>query len=722
MSVAGVRAGGAFVEILANDSKFQQAMTRVQNRVQAVGQTMQRLGTGMSLGGAALGAPLLLAGRQAAGFEDAILGMKAAAGLTDDEIAKLSEAARSLGSSMGISPTNLAKGFLELAKAGMSVQDILDGAGKSVAEFSKVSGVESERAAFFMKGAMSVFKVSATEAVDTLSAAADSSPASIDNLVESFSQVGSVGAEFGQSLFGISQALAVLADKTIVGEEAGTAVKTMLTKLIAPTDDAVEALAQLGLKMSDFRDNAGNLLPLQQIAGVFSQVQKQMGGDAFGKILSQKAITDVFEQRGIKVISAFANAGEEGFARVAKAMQESMPVSAKFTVMMEGINGQVSRLQAGVEQMSIAFGNAVSGPLKQTTDVLVRMMTVITQFIEKYPQVAVAAAGIAAGLVAIGAAAIAAGIAMRGFATVTAALSLLAGPQGWAAGIAIGAAIGIIAAEMENAAIAMENAEAKIAAAGKQPDAPKPGQNAVKVDENRDPMQGDPFAKKIAAEALAKEDADFEDAQTKALEKMQELSNSVVKEVSGLGDAAFEAGISFQKQIAEIMDKIKAGILNPEGAAVLADQAKAMFDADLAAVRKSLEEQSRDFGASLATFGNGFGQGIGPQLAKFVERAIGKPGIDGPGVNLAAMMGGKGKALMLDDVAQMRPGQQIAQRMAQANAGAAAAAANARVAGEVNNGMTAIVRAVESQVKVSQEGVVLLKGILNKPGRELVFQ
>lgn len=719
MSAGAVRAGGAFVEIFAKDGQFQQAMTRVQNRVQTVGQTMQRMGTGMSIGGAALGAPMLLAGRQAAGFEDAILAMKGAAGLADAQVKQLADTAKGLGSEMGVSPTLLANAFLELAKAGMSVDDILAGAGKSAAEFAKASGVEADRAATFMKTSMNVFGVSAQEAVDTLSAAADSSETSIEAMVESFSQAASTGESFNQSLFGLSQAFAVLAGAGIVGEEAGTAVKTMLTKLVAPTQDAEEALGRLGLKIADFRDEAGQLLPMQQIAGVFEKALGGMKGDPGEFMASQQALVDVFEQRGIKVITAFANAGVGGFQRIGEEMGKATSVSEKFQIQMSGISGQISRLNQGVEQMSIAFGEAISGPLKQTTDILVGLMSVVTQLITDFPMLATTAAAIAAGLVAIGVAAIAAGIAMKGFATVTAALSLLAGPQGWIAAAAIGAALGILAAEASMAAEELEKARKEVEGLGNAGKGAAGAKNAVKPDENRKPMEGDPFAKKKAAEALAKEDAEFEDAQLKAVERMQELHNSVVDEVRGLGDAAFQAAVNFQEDMREIIDKIKAGILTGPGATALADQAKAVFEADLERVRKSLEEKTRDFGDSLGTFGDGAAIGIGPKLAKFIEKVVIEPrqraaGVGaGPGVNRPGVM---------DDTHAPNP-EWVRQQQEKLRKVTESAASSVSMPEGFRSGMQSAVNAEKEHMKVSQEGNRLLGVIAansNKNG--LVFQ
>lgn len=629
-------------------------MSRVQSKMATVAQSLQRFGTGMSLGGAALGAPLVLAAKQAAGFEDALLGMKGAAGLGAGDVAKLAAEAKKLGSSLGISPTTIAQAFLELAKAGMSVEDVMAGAGKSAAEFAKVGGVDAEQAAVFMKAAMNVFGVSAQEAVDTLSAAADSSETSISAMVESFSQVGSAGKAFNQSLFGISQAMVALAKSNIMGEEAGTAIKTMLTKLVAPTDDAKEALGQLGLSVSDFRDEAGNMLPMQQIAGVFERALKNMGGNAEELMMSQQALVDVFEQRGIKVITAFANIGEEGFKKIAAEMQNALPVSQKFAITMEGISGQFSRLKTGVELISIAFGEAISGSLQSATTAMFDMMTFVAKLIAQFPELAVLVSAVAAGMVALGTAAIAASLAIKGVAAASAILAALASPAGGIALVVV--AIAGLAAYMTGAfedlegwAMRLKSVWAKlglyIAAAfdqnffamgldaalqkvdddfakweadrkAKKDKKPADPKQRVNPDENRAPMQGNPLARREMEAELAKEDAEAEQDMTRAITQQTDAYFKATKRAEEFGDAGKAASDEYFAGLAKLQGQLLGGILNTTSYTQAAEALGDQFAGQLEAMRDA-QKGGSGIGQTLGGFGVGGsagGIGIGPEL------------------------------------------------------------------------------------------------------------
>lgn len=433
----GVRAGGAFVEIYAKDTRFQQAMARVQGRLKAIGSTMQALGTSMSLVGAALGIPMVLAAKTAAKFEDAMLGMKAAAGLTDEELKAVEQAALDLSRTMGVAPSGIAEAFLELLKAGMSLEQVLDGAGKSAVEFARVSGVEMADAAVFMKVAMNTFGVSATEAVDTLSAAADASETSIAAMVESFGLVGSAGALFNQSLFDISQGLAVLARFGIKGEEAGTGIKTALMRLTSPSMEAEAALAEIGLSVQSFRNADGELLPLVQIVGVLEDAL--VGVD---QVMRDRILGQVFGDRGIRVVGAFLNVGVAGFQGIADAMESNLPVAAKFQILMSGITGALQMMWAAVERLSIAFAKALGPNIGFAAGAAVRFIDIMAALVAAFPQVSTAAAATAASLTGLGVVLIATGLAFKGLAAAVgvfaAAVALLSTPIGLAAAALVG--------------------------------------------------------------------------------------------------------------------------------------------------------------------------------------------------------------------------------------------------------------------------------------------
>lgn len=428
MSIAGaIRAGGAFVEIFARDGRFQQAMARVRATLRATAAAMRRMGSQMTIGATAIGLPIIAGIRQAAKYEDAILGMSAAAGLTAEQVDVLEKEIQRLSVAMGVDPTNIANAFLELAKAGMSVEDILAGAGRSAVEFARVSGVDMAEAAVFMKVAMNTFGVSATEAVDTLSAAADASETSISELVQAFALVGSAGVSFDQTLFDLSQGLAALARFGISSEEAGTGIKTMLMRLVSPADTAQEAMAQIGLAMGSFRDADGNLLPLVQIIEILSQAL-----EGVDKQVRDQVLGDIFGDRAIRIVGAFLEMGVDGFGDLARQMQGNLPVAQKFQILMSGITGTMQRLYAAAQRLAVAFAVAAGPSMSALATGLLFLIETVAELARQFPAVAGAFVTTLASMFALGVAAIVGGMALfvleRAVGVLTSAITFLLSP------------------------------------------------------------------------------------------------------------------------------------------------------------------------------------------------------------------------------------------------------------------------------------------------------
>ena len=410
-SASAVRAGRAFVEITANDTDFQRGMKRVQHSVVRLGGMMRQIGSGLTLAGGAMGLPMIMAARSAATFEDALLELQGATtDLATGDLKRVRDEALRLSAAMGVAPAKIAQAFTLLVKAGATVEEVLAGAGRSAVEFAQVGGVEATQAAEFMSDSMNVFGVSAETAANTLSAAADSSSTSIAQMVESFSAVASVAAPTGQTIFGVSQALAVLAGQGMKGAEAGTGLKTVLMKLLAPTKEAKEALAVLGLNAESFVDKAGKMLPISQVADIISQSMKNMSDETKQAMMSNEALIKVFDTFGIRAIFAFASAGKEGFAEIATAMENSRTVSEKFSIAFSGITGSFERLAAAVQRLAIAFMVGASPALRGFAAVAVPVMNVLTFLFTQIPVVSTVLSIMAASLVGVGGAALGAGV------------------------------------------------------------------------------------------------------------------------------------------------------------------------------------------------------------------------------------------------------------------------------------------------------------------------
>ena len=404
MSAGAVRAGGVFVEIGADPRKFFSALTKVNKSLGNMGRSLASGGGKLAAAGIGMAAPIAAAVRQGAAFESTLLNIRASTGATSAQIDQIKASSMAMSQALGVGPTEAAQGMLELLKAGMSLDAVLGGAGKTALEFAKVGEMDVAQAAVVMSDAMNVFKVSSDVAANALSSAADASSTSIAQMSEAFSMSSAVAGLAGQSIEDLSATLAILANNGVKGSDAGTSVKTMLMRLMAPADDAVGALDQLGLSVASFRGADGQMKPMVEIIGTLTQA---MGG------LDQTAKDDIFRRifgaDAIRAASILASEGVDGFNGMRDAMASALPVGEKYKLVMSGLVGSFGIVLAAMQRMAIAITDAVApalaGALPFITgfiDGLTKLATDNKEAVAAFAQFAVAAVAVGGAMVGLG--------------------------------------------------------------------------------------------------------------------------------------------------------------------------------------------------------------------------------------------------------------------------------------------------------------------------------
>jgi TP901 family phage tail tape measure protein len=404
MSASRVRAGQVFVEIGADPRKFFAGIGKLNKAMGAIGRNMTSVGTRMAGVGAGMAAPIVASIAAGTRFENVLLGIRASTGATQEQIDRITASSMAMSQALGVGPTEAAAGMLELLKAGMSVEGVLGGAGQAALQFAKVGNMDVGAAAVVMADAMNVFKVSGEVAANTLSAAADSSSTSIELITESFSQVSAVAALANQSIQDTAAAIAVMANAGIKGSDAGTSLKTMLSRLMAPAEDAAAAMESVGLSTQSFRNADGTMKPMIEIIrtlnGALAGMDQAAKDDIFRRIFGSDAI---------RAAAVLTSAGVEGFNAMRQSMDGAMTVGDKYNTMQSGMAGATATLMASLQRLAITISNAVGPAVLSIAQAIAPVLDGFGTFLENnkeavtlFVQVAAAAIGIGAAFAGVG--------------------------------------------------------------------------------------------------------------------------------------------------------------------------------------------------------------------------------------------------------------------------------------------------------------------------------
>lgn len=308
--------------------KFEAGLTRAQRKLSRTANDLSQIGRGLSLG---VTAPLAAIGvssfKVAADFELAMKKVKAVSGATGAEFDKLEKNALDLGKSTVFSASSIAQLQLEMAKLGLSSDEIVKATDSTLA-LAQAFGNDLGPTAETVVKTINQFGLQADEAgrvADVMATAFGASALDLEKFAGSMGNVAPIAKEFGFSLEETTALLGVLANNGIEGTDAGTKLKMAFSQLAAEgvnVKDTFTAIINGSVTYKDAIDLLGKR------AAILSPI--------FGKN------TDELGELGKELLTA------EGRA---KSMSKEMDDSAK---------GGIAAMQSALEGAQIQIGNALA--------------------------------------------------------------------------------------------------------------------------------------------------------------------------------------------------------------------------------------------------------------------------------------------------------------------------------------------------------------------------
>ena len=183
-------------------------------------------------------------------FEGTITKAGVAAEASESDIKRLSDTARELGAKSRYSATEVATAMDELASAGWTVQDILDGI-DGVVRLSEGSFISLGDAAEFVANGLTSLGMNAGQAsdfVDIVSQAAIKTSTDVGQMQKAFTNAASTAGTLGVSATDLATALGLMANQGVKGAKAGTALKNLMANMASPTEKMTKCLEKYGLQ------------------------------------------------------------------------------------------------------------------------------------------------------------------------------------------------------------------------------------------------------------------------------------------------------------------------------------------------------------------------------------------------------------------------------------------------------------------------------------------
>ena len=290
----------------------------------------------------------------ASDFEKAMSGVQAITGATGADFETLREKAIELGATTSFSAGEVAEAMTEMAKAGWSTTQIIDGMA-GVLDATAASGESLGTVSTIVADAITGFGLKAKDSArvaDLMTQAANSGTIGVADLGESYKYVAPLAQSMGLSIEDVTTALSAMSMAGIKGSQAGTSLRTVLANMAKPSKTVATAMEELGLSITN---SDGSFKSLDQIVTI-------MRTEFTGLTEDQQAYyaTALAGKEGMSGLISLLNLTQEEYDALSSSMNNCSGIAGETAaVMQDNLQSKVEQLGGSLESLAIKLSEYV---------------------------------------------------------------------------------------------------------------------------------------------------------------------------------------------------------------------------------------------------------------------------------------------------------------------------------------------------------------------------
>lgn len=302
----------------------------------------------------------------------------AVSGATADELDALTEKVKEMGAKTKFSATESAEAMNYMAMAGWKTEDMLNGI-EGIMNLAAASGENLATTSDIVTDALTAFGLSAADSthfVDILAAASSNANTNVSMMGETFKYVAPVAGALGFSAEDCATAIGLMANSGIKASQAGTSLRSIMSRLTSPTDEVQAALAALDLTITNSDGSMKSLneimLDLREGFSDLSEAQQAQMASAIG---GQEAMSGLL---------AIVNASDSDFSKLQDSIYGCDGAAAQMAgTMQDNLQGKITLLKSALEGLGIAIYEDLEEPLKSVTDIGQQYIEQLTEAFEE---------------------------------------------------------------------------------------------------------------------------------------------------------------------------------------------------------------------------------------------------------------------------------------------------------------------------------------------------
>lgn len=388
-----INMGSAIAYLELDTSKFSKGFASAYNDLKVFGDksatagqkfkgfssALNTVGSGLAKG---VTLPLLGVGtaavKVASSFDSAMSEVKAISGATGTQFTQLRDKAIEMGAKTKFSATESAEAFKYMAMAGWDTKDMLNSisgvmnlAAASGEDLGTVSDIVTDAMTAFglaadgttkvLKNGYNVEVSNAEHFSDVLAEASSRSNTNVSLMGATFKYVAPIAGAMGYSIEDTAVAIGLMANAGIKGEQAGTALRSTITRLVKPTKESGTAMDALGISVTN---SDGSMKSLDD---VLRQVRSSMSGLTEDQKASYAAM--LAGQEGMSGLLAIVNASDEDYQKLSESIQNCTGASQEMAdTMQDNLGGAVTLLKSALESAGITIGERLTPYIRELAE------------------------------------------------------------------------------------------------------------------------------------------------------------------------------------------------------------------------------------------------------------------------------------------------------------------------------------------------------------------
>ena len=295
-----------------------------------------------------------------ANFEEQMSAVQAVSMSSEEDMLRLNEKAKELGASTKFSATEVGQGFEYMAMAGWKTEEMLDGIG-GVLNLAAASGEDLGEVSDIVTDAMTAFGLGADQAgrfADVLAMASSNANTNVSMMGETFKYVAPVAGTMGYSIEDTAVAIGLMANSGIKASQAGTALRSMFSRLSTQPKEVQKAMDVLKLSLTDQDGNMKSFMEIMQdMRAGFAGMSELDQADIAAKLGGQEAMSGIL---------AMVNASSEDFDKLTTAINNSTGAAEKMAeIRLDNLKGDMTILRSAAEGFGIELFENLNGPARE---------------------------------------------------------------------------------------------------------------------------------------------------------------------------------------------------------------------------------------------------------------------------------------------------------------------------------------------------------------------